>query len=148
MAGERSFAKLNAKRADLEWALEDRLKDAEALFKARRYASSIAMGLYALEIGLKIAICRRLDLDALPAAFEIHDIQGLVVLAGLQRRLHDPASASIKVNWDALAAFGVGHVNDLRYLPSGLWSRAQARDVLDRLQAPPDGVLPWITARL
>ena len=146
MAGDRSFAKLNARRVDLERALEDRLKDAESLFKSRRYASSIALALYALEIGLKIAICRRLELDALPTAFEVHDFQGLIVLAGLQRRLHEPAAASVKVHWDAISAFGAQHVNGLRYMASIRWSQPQARDILDRLQSA-EGVLPWIMAQ-
>ena len=148
MANERSFARLGANRIDLEIALQDRLDDADALFLARRYASSISMGLYALEICLKVAICQRLNLEALPTAFEVHHFQGLLVLSGLKKPMQDPAAAHVLANWDSVTSNGPQHVNDLRYLPSYRWVESDARELLDRLQSPSDGVLTWITAQL
>ncbi|HMB03661.1 MAG TPA: hypothetical protein VKP69_07955, partial [Isosphaeraceae bacterium] len=78
-----SFTKPGARRVELQQASVDRQLDARALLAATRYASAIAMGLYALEIRLKVKICFRLDLDALPTAFEVHDFQGLLILTGL-----------------------------------------------------------------
>jgi len=116
MAGERRFAKLGAKLSDLEEAAADRLRDADVLSEGGRHDSAIAMGLYALEISLKTAICRRLDLDALPTEFQIHDFEGLLVLSGLSTRLRSPEAAAVKANWDFLTGnYQSAHVNELRY---------------------------------
>ena len=54
MAAGPKFSTLGADVADLQAAAADRLLDAEALFAAGRFASAIAMGLYSLEIQLKV----------------------------------------------------------------------------------------------
>ncbi len=75
--------KPGAQRTDLLAAYPDRLAEAGDLFDGARYGSAIALALYALEIYLKVRICMRLDLDALPKAFQIHDLDGLIMLSGL-----------------------------------------------------------------
>jgi hypothetical protein len=147
MAGEKKFAKLGAKLADLEEANSDRLKDAEALINGGCHASAIAMGLYALEITLKIAICRRLDIAALPVEFQVHDFEGLLVLSGLSNRLNAVDFAEIKKNWDFLVGeYGPAQVSNLRYA-RGSFSDDQSKDVLRRLRDPVEGVLPWVLAQ-
>lgn len=148
MAGEKKFAKLGTKLADLEVAATDRLDDAEVLVQAGRHASAIAMGLYSLEITLKIAICRRLDVDALPVGFQVHDFEELLVLSGLSRRLGANSHAGIKKNWDYLVQeYGPALVSSLRY-SRGNFSNDQSRDVLKRLKDPVEGVLPWVLAQI
>ena len=58
MAAGLRFSTLGAKSADLQVAAADRLQDAELLFASGRFASAIAMGIYALEIQLKVASVR------------------------------------------------------------------------------------------
>jgi hypothetical protein len=147
MAREGPFTTPGATLADLQAVYKDRLADAEVLFNSQRYASAIAMWFYALEICLKIAICRRLDLNELPKAFEIHDFQALLVVAGLRNRLGDPSAVLVKANWDNVTAYGPGHINELRYSPSASWGKGQAEDYRTRLLTDADGVLPWITAQ-
>jgi hypothetical protein len=72
-----SFSTTGTLSTDLQIAAQDRLFDAEALFSAGRFASTIAMGVYSLEIHLKVLICKRLNLSALPKPFETHDLEGL-----------------------------------------------------------------------
>ena len=84
---DRTFTKLGESLADLEAAWQDRLADAEALFAAGRNAGAIVTGLYALEIRLKVAVCKRLDLERLTKSFEIHDLPALLLLAGWSRRI-------------------------------------------------------------
>ncbi len=84
MAAGQKFSTLGAQSADLQAAAADRLQDAELLFASGRFASAIAMGLYCLEIQLKVRICARLNLNALPRVFEIHDLDGFFVMCGLQ----------------------------------------------------------------
>jgi hypothetical protein len=84
MAGGSKLSTLGAMLADLQQAAADRLQDADALFAAGRYASAIAMGVYSLEIHLKVRVCQRINLSALPKMFEIRDLEGLLVVTGLR----------------------------------------------------------------
>jgi len=145
MAGGPKFSAFGARLADLQVAAVDRLQDAELLFAQGRFASSIAMGVYSLEIHLKVRICLKLNLGALPKPFEIHDLEGLLVLCGL-RAAYDTAPAAVQRNWDDVARQAI-EINDLRYLPNGNWTQAQTVTFLQQLRDPPDGVLPWLSAQ-
>jgi hypothetical protein len=145
MAGGSTFSKPGAPVADLQLAAVDRLQDADALFAAGRYASAIAMGVYALEIHLKIRTCHRLNLVRLPKAFEIHELDGLLVLTGLQAA-RDAASQAVQDNWQIVADMAI-LINDLRYQPSAKWTQSDAQAFLQSLRDPPDGVLPWLLAQ-
>ena len=84
MAGGSKFAKLGAQLADLQARRRGAPPGCRDALCSRRFASAIAMGVYSLEIHLKVRICKRLNLEALPKPFEIHDLEGLLVLSGLQ----------------------------------------------------------------
>jgi hypothetical protein len=145
MPGGPKFATLGADVADLQAAAADRLLDAEALFAAGRFASAIAMGVYSLEIYLKVRICQRLNLAALPKPFEIHELESLLVLSGLQAA-RDAASQAVITNWDEIADQSI-RINALRYSGSINWNQIDARKFLKQLRDPPDGVLPWLSAQ-
>jgi hypothetical protein len=145
MAGNRGYSKLGTKVTELEEAAAERLLDADILLAGGRHASALAMGLYALEMTLKVAICRRLDLHALPVEFQIHDFEGLLTLTGLSRRIQEPESSKVKNHWDfILKRYKSSHVNELRYAPS-VYTTRQVRDFLHRLKDPSNGVLKWIS---
>jgi hypothetical protein len=127
--------------ADLQQAAADRLHDADALFAAGRYASAISMGVYSLEIHLKVRICQTLNLTALPRLFEIHELEGLLVMTGLQAAPHP-----IRQNWADVAA-EADRINEMRYSPSANWSQLKAQTFLQKLRDPPDGVVPWLLAQ-
>jgi hypothetical protein len=146
MAGDRSYTSKRAKATDLDIASKDRLAEAEELRKAGRYASAIAMGLYALEIRLKERICRRLDLTQLPTPFEIHDLDGLLVLAGLSRRISSKPARPIKKNWNEIVKQSK-KLNALRYEPSSSWTQPDADAFFLQLTDPTAGVLPWILSQ-
>lgn len=144
MAEVDRFKRLRANLADLEHAAQDRLADAEVLFQGSRYASAIAMGIYAVEITLKVAICKKLELQALPQAFEIHDLDALLCLAGLKTRLENPEAVRVKYHWDQITS---NDLNDLRYLPAVKCTQETALAFLQFLRELPDGVIPWIAAQ-
>lgn len=144
---EGSSKKKPTRRVDLERALEDRLRDADALLAAGRYASTIAMGLYALEISLKVAICVRLDLDELPELLKTHDAEILLVYSGLKQRIRQAADGRILQNWALVTANNLQQVNDLRYLPDNQ-NEGEARAVLELLRSSRDGVITWIRTQL
>lgn len=143
MVAEQKFTKLGATVADLEIAWRDRLADAEALLAAGRNAGAIVAALYALEIRLKVLICARLDLESLPRAFETHDLDGLLLLAGLSRRLQGKKACKVLLNWDAILIHSRRLV-EMRYTPD-LHTSAQAAAFLSCLKDTPNGVLPWLS---
>jgi hypothetical protein len=145
MAGGSKLSTPGALLTDLQLAAADRLQDADALLAAGRYASAIAMGIYSLEIHLKVRICRKLNLTALPRLFEIHELEGLLVLTGLQTS-RNVAPHPVQQNWGSIAV-EAERINDLRYLPSATWSQSDAQTFLQKLRDPPDGVWPWLLAQ-
>ncbi len=145
MAGERSFAKLGTLASELEKSALERLNDAELLYQAGRYSSAVMMGLFALEIRLKVIICKRLDLERLPSAFETHDLEGLLVLAGLSRKIKRiKRPRGVEKNWDELLITSK-RLTDFRYITDPGWDQLWATTVLGQLRDTPNGVLPWLS---
>ena len=74
--------------------------------------------MYALEIRIKVVICKRLALDNLPQHCRTHELLELIIFTGLWSELEDPANAATRSNWDLLVRFGKQQLNNLRYKPS------------------------------
>jgi hypothetical protein len=143
MATKGSLSALGTSLADLELAAKERLLDAEALLSARRFASSIAFGLYALEIELKIAICRRLDLTQLPKVFHTHNLEELLLYTGLSNKIARVKRPKLlKSHWDTLLRLPA--IDNLRYGQNVDWDEALARDTIFRLNDKISGVIPWL----
>jgi len=136
-----SYTKFHTKLADLKTAHSERLKEAKSLLRNSAFGSAIAYGIYAVEIYLKVRICERLDLEALPRPFQIHDLDGLLVLSGLSRRMDELGVSPIKANWEELTLLDV---SDFRYKPANSWTSEQARTILSQIDHPRDGVLRWL----
>jgi hypothetical protein len=145
MAGGSKLSTPGALLLDLQLGAADRLLDADALSAAGRHASAIAMGVYSLEIYLKARICQRLNLTALPRLFEIHDLEGLLVMTGLQAA-RNAAPHPVQQNWVDITA-EAARIHDLRYLPAATRNQSDAQTFLQKLRDPPDGVLPWLLAQ-
>lgn len=64
-----------------------RLKEAKVLANANCYAAAIYLGGYAVECYLKAAICKTLDCDGLPATYMSHNLDALLLHAGLKRKM-------------------------------------------------------------
>jgi hypothetical protein len=122
--GSKSFATLGAPLADLEAAAIERLQDAEMLFTGGSFASAIAMGVYSLEIHLKVRICKKLNLIKLPKAFEIHELESLLVLSGRQGA-RDSAPPAVQRNWEEIVVQSL-QINELRYLSPSRWDQSAA----------------------
>ncbi len=120
------------------------MADARALLSAGRAAASMAAALYGLEIQLKVLVCRRLDLDQLPRAFEIHDLKDLLILAGLGRRLKEHAPMSVQFHWDEVVTKFAGRLNEYRYSPESRWAVADAKALIKYLETPRTAVLSWL----
>ena len=140
------IAKLNKgiMAADLDQAWKDRLEDAQALDTAGRFGAAMALRLYALEIYLKYRICQRLNLNNPLKKLEIHDLDALLVFAGLSQALvgMEPDS-KIRENWNQVISFS-DNLNDLRYFPAGRWSQHQSVNLNRWLNHDQDGVMTWL----
>jgi hypothetical protein len=128
---------------ELDHAARERAADAEALLAAGRYASSIASGLYSLEIELKVVICRRMDLPSLPKAFQTHDLEDLMVLTGLSNRIpRVKRPRLLKMHWDEVT--DLPGLDRLRYDHDPGWDEVLAKRVHHILFDPRGGVIPWL----
>lgn len=105
----------------------------------------MAFGYYSVEILLKVRICRHLRLSKLPKAFEIHNLDSLLLLAGLKDELDQ--DAPVKTNWNKIKGL-VGRVDDLRYGPGSLMKKKDADAFHYCLWESDDGVIPWLNSRL
>jgi len=103
------------------------------------------MGIYSLEMHLKVLIFKRLNLSALPKPFEIHELESLLVLSGLQAA-RDQASQSLQFNWEEIADQSL-QVNEMRYLSPTNWNQGDAQGFFQQLRDTPDRVLPWLLAQ-
>jgi hypothetical protein len=140
------FARINLSItiADLDQAWQDRLDEANSLDAAGHFGAAIAARLYALEIYLKFRICRHLGLANPLKKLEIHDLDALIIYAGLSQEMAAiPASSNLKQNWEKIVDFS-GNLNDLRYLPAIRWTRQQSDDFFRWFVDPTDGVLTWL----
>ncbi len=142
-SGGKQHTNLGATVLELETASNDRLVDADLLFRSDRFAMAIAMGIYALEIRLKHKICRCLELDKLPRTLEFHDLEGLLIYSGLWTAMAQRASQPVKMNWNEIVQTAKD-LNDLRYKPNQQKSRPEAEAFFSQLRDPNHGVLPWI----
>lgn len=97
-------------RSDLRRIAKARLKDAEVLFRGRRYDGAVYLCGYAMELTLKARICRTLRWGGFPESgkeftglqsFKTHDLELLLRLAGRDGvRTTHLADWSVVVNWD------------------------------------------------
>ena len=145
MAGPTQYSKPGTSVAHLELALEGRLSDAELLYNASHVTSAIVSFVYAVEIQLKILICRHLDLEKLPRAFEIHDLQELIVLTGLSRRvsLKGEDESPIVESWSLLTKIS-NDITNMRYGPPDDQEMATATDVRSYVIHDQKGIIPWL----
>ncbi len=143
MATEQRFTKPGTTLNDLEIAWFDRLTDADALMTSGRHASAIVMGLFSLEILLKVFICRKLAIKHLPRAFEIHDLDGLLLLSGLSSRINEKTEFPVRANWSFLVRSSE-RLNEMRYSANSGWSQNDAVEFFDQLRGEPNGVLTWL----
>jgi hypothetical protein len=145
MASDRLFTSLGASARELESAWPDRLQDAIVLRDGGRSSAAVAMAIYALEIRLKLRICRHLDIEKLPRPCETHDLRGLLVLTGLSRAIRKRPFKRVLTNWNEIVKVGES-VPASRYKPEpGIPELAE--QVIAKLNNPNDGILPWISSQ-
>lgn len=123
--------------ADLSAIAAARLDDAKALVAASRLEGAIYLSGYAIEMALKARICVTLDWVGFPSGlgefaglsnFKTHDLDVLLKLSGMERRLKANAAGtqawSVVRNW----------YPELRYRPIGSVTPADAHAMIQAVQ--------------
>lgn len=116
-----------------------RRKEAGLLFDAGQYATAMYLAGYSVECLLKAAICRALDWDWLLGTFKTHDLEGLLLYSGLDRKLRaDPqvlrSFSRLKSQWPG----------NLRYQQPASIDRLRADQFLKSVSDPKIGVATWL----
>ncbi len=106
-------------RSDLEAIARSRLREAKALFQSRHYDGEAYLCGYALELALKVRVCRHLKWNGFPEnqaeskwsqALKTHDLAALLELSGVQNRIMSTYVADwsvIQRNWSPEARYRV-----------------------------------------
>jgi HEPN domain-containing protein len=87
-------------RADFKLLADRRLNEAKTLSHNKHYEAAFYLAGYAVECGLKAAVCKTLNIDIfnmsseLNRGFKTHRIDHLIVLAGLSKQLAVDASSN------------------------------------------------------
>lgn len=122
-----------------------RLREAEALFAAGLYDGCAYLAGYVVELALKARICKLLDVDVYPdsgnlsRAYAVHDLDQLLLLAGLRKSL-DPGNKALFNNWSTAAPWKP----ERRYASPGIVQKHDAEDILNAIRDIGNGVLTWI----
>lgn len=109
-----------------------RLKDAEILLKAKRFDGASYLSGYAVEIGLKLRICKTLKWQGFPesnsefqglSSFKTHDFDVLLRLSGIE----DQVKTHYLVEWSDLKPWKP----ELRYAIAGSASENSVLKMID-----------------
>jgi HEPN domain-containing protein len=118
-----------------------RRREAEALCSAKLYDGARYLAGYVLEVALKARICRVLDLEYpdsgdLRRVYATHDLDQLLMLSGLSRKLELQKDTLLLESWVNAAAWRP----EQRYAAPGITTFEDER----RCLADVDKVLAWI----
>ena len=118
-------------KAELQQIAQARLKDAESLFRAKRYDGAVYLCGYAVEIALKARICKTLRWRGYPSrgefgnyqSFRTHSLDILLHLSGSERNIKKKFFAE----WSAVATWDP----EARYKPIGTATRQDVQLMID-----------------
>lgn len=96
--------------ATLRQAYQLRQREYEALRAAGEWAGAVMHAGMLLELALKIAICKNMDVSHLPKVFQIHDLKLLLYCSGLRNAVMN--NPDLKRNFGVIAT---RWTMDLRY---------------------------------
>ena len=135
-------------RVELKQLAKSRLREAKALFDCGLYDGSYYLAGYVVELSLKARICRMLDTDRYPESgklsqsFKTHNLDDLLLLAGLERKFEQAkiANPNLLTNWSLVTEW----TEQFRYEPVGSSPRQRAQTTIAALEDKNDGIFTWI----
>jgi HEPN domain-containing protein len=135
-------------KARLVELAEAKLADAKLLFSAGRAANAYYLAGYAVELMLKAIVSARFRTDTLPdravsTQVFVHDLRKLINLALLDVALRDREKAD--AGFRACLQIVLRWTEESRY---GQYDADEATALIDAVDNPEYGVLPWLRSRL
>jgi hypothetical protein len=135
-------------RDELKELAKTRLREATALFVFELYDGSYYLAGYVVELALKARICKVLDTDNYPdsgdfsRSFKTHNLDNLLVLAGLERKFERAkiANPNLLTNWSLVTEWN----EQFRYKPVGSSPMLRAQNTIAALDDRNDGIFTWI----
>jgi len=126
-------------RESLAGLADLRMREARALHAAGFGVGATYLAGYAVECLLKAAICKTLDWDHLLGTFQTHDLEGLLLYSGLDRRLRENPNVlesftRLKRHWSP----------ELRYKSATTEDGLTADQFLQWVEDPRAGVATWL----
>ena len=118
--------------ADLRRTAQEHLRAARILRRSHAYDSAIYLCGYAVEIALKVRICKTLRWAGFPetrsefstkASLKVHDLDALLDFTGLQVRFQHPP---LREDWAAVRLWNP----EQRYRQGGVHSAREADDMI------------------
>lgn len=136
-------------RVELRQLAEDRALDAQVLLANGRWSGAYYLAGYAVECGLKAGVLVHIERTGI--IFEdkkyaekcwTHDLNDLMTFAGLQEALATDTgvNANLRDNW--LSVRDWSELSRYQLIPE-----AEARTLVDAVNHPTNGMLPWIRIR-
>jgi HEPN domain-containing protein len=134
-------------RADFQRLSEEKLADAKALLRAKRYSAAYYIAGYSVECALKACIARqtkRYDFPDKKRAIDSysHNVEQLIGVAGVNVDLDRDVKQNerFKANWASVREWN----SEVRYERH---SRKEAEDLVGALGDEQEGVLAWLRQR-
>ncbi len=134
-------------RADFQQIAEQRLREAIVLRDGGHWDGAYYLVGYAVECALKACIAKQTKAFDFPDkkltdASYTHDLSKLAAAAALTKDIEDKKNADtyFAANWKAV----VGWNEQARY---ERWTENQARDLMEAVEHPTNGVLQWLRTR-
>ncbi len=146
-------------QADIEALANDKLIDAECLFKSDRYDSAYYLAGYSVELLLKAKVCKTLgienffdfnnaskakfmakNVDNVFKSYRVHDYSQLLLLSGVYTEFYDElnTNANLKSDWSIVSQWN----ENSRYL-TGI-SKEEVENFLTSIKE----IMSWIQKRL
>ncbi len=131
-------------KAEFEALAEVRIREARALLAAGELDGARYLAGYAVECALKAIITKEIIAQSLPSKKSVADVHthDLQTLLGLSGAKDDVASSrEVLVSWEVVRTWN----EQLRYLRGA--NAADTKALLDAIDGPRNGVLPWLMQR-
>ena len=141
-------------KGDLEVISDTRLQEAKALYEQGYYDGAKYLLGYVVETALKAVICKTLNAKTFPPGnkrelkkvFYTHDINNLVVLAGLEKALEEQKEENFNFNenWDLLETYWY---EGLRYSAIGSSSKEDLERWFEAIESSENSILNWLKSK-
>jgi hypothetical protein len=161
MAGP-GFSSYSTSVNDLRLAMSARLAEAKTLLDAGHHAGVVLAGHFAVEIAIKLYICRTRNVAYLQQPYQTHDLRQLLHAAGLYddaiHRMRVPRGSggesittpsgprihSVLENWKVVLRFHERNITELRYTDPETINKSTAERHLNATSLEPNGVVCWV----